>query len=168
MAYSYEFELEPEEVMDNIFISRAFNSSQTYDLGMNQLDSFIERVPARLLFLPGLADIYYTEGLVDAEKKQHLIHIAHRTMTFSLRHSVATAITGSSSERNMLYPAAGHALRHGAQVHVFVEETSQRVIYHLTKHPQHGLREEQEVKPRNDRIVATTLPLSYFIDGLDE
>ena len=66
--YSYEDGLEPEDVMDNTFVSRAFNSSQTYDLVMNQLDSFIERIPAKLLLLPGMADIFYGEG-ADAEKK---------------------------------------------------------------------------------------------------
>jgi hypothetical protein len=53
---------------------------------MTQLDSFFERIPAKLLLLPVLADIYYREG-VDAEGKQHLTHMAHRLMTFSLQHA---------------------------------------------------------------------------------
>ena len=166
--YSYEYELQPEDVMDNIFVSRAFNSSQTYDLVMNQLDSFIDRVHAKLLLLPGLADIYYTEGPMDAEKKQHLTHIAHRIMTFSLRHGVATIVTGSSSAKYKRYPAAGNALRHSAQVHIYVEETPQRVIYELTKHPRYSFKQEQEVKPGSDRIMAATLPLSFFIEGLED
>jgi hypothetical protein len=44
---------------------------------------------------------------------------------------------------------------------VYVEETPQRVIYQLTKHPQHPLREEQDVKPGLDSIVAATLLLSF-------
>ncbi len=165
--YSYEDGLEPEDVMDNTFVSRAFNSSQTYDLVMNQLDSFIERIPAKLLLLPGMADIFYGEG-ADAEKKQQLTHMAHRVMTFSLRHGVTSIITGSSSPKYKRYPAAGQAIKHCAQIHVFVEETPQRVIYQLTKHPQHPLKEEQEVKSGSDRIVAATLPLSFFIDEFEE
>jgi len=95
--WAFEFGLDPDVVMDNIFVSRAFNSSQIYDVVMNQLDSFFERVPARLLLLPGLADIYYGEGPVNAEGKQHLTHMAHRLMTFTMKHSIATIITGSSS-----------------------------------------------------------------------
>jgi hypothetical protein len=30
--YSFELDLQPEDVRDNIFVSRAFNSSQTYTL----------------------------------------------------------------------------------------------------------------------------------------
>jgi hypothetical protein len=164
--YSHDAGLQPEDVMDNTFVSRAFNSSQTYDLVMNQLDSFIERIPARLLLLPGMADIFYGEG-ADAEKKQQLTHMAHRIMTFSLRHGVSTIITGSSSPKFKLYPATGQAIKHCAQIHVHVEETTQRVLFSLTKHPQHPLREEQEVKPGSDRIMAATLPLSFFIDGLE-
>ena len=46
--YSYQEELELEDVMDNVFVNRAFNSSQTHDLVMNQLEGFFESVPARL------------------------------------------------------------------------------------------------------------------------
>lgn len=88
-------------------------------------------------------------------------------MTFSLRHGVTSIITGSSSPKYKRYPAAGQAIKHCAQVHVYIEETPQRVVYQLTKHPQHPLREEQEDKPSSDRIMAATLPLSFFIDGLE-
>ena len=111
--------------------------------------------------------VYYGEG-IDAEGKQHLTHMAHRLMTFSLKHGVATIITGSSSSKFKRYPAAGHAIKHCAQIHVYVEETPERMIYSLTKHPQYPLREEQEDKPDGQRIVAATLPLSFFIDGLEE
>ncbi len=165
--WAFEFGLDPETVMDNIFVSRAFNSSQTYDVVMNQLDSFFERVPARLLLLPGLADIYYGEGPVNAEGKQHLTHIAHRLMTFTLKHNIATIITGSSSQRYRYNPAAGHGLKHSAQIHVYVEETKERLIYNLIKHPQYPLRKEQEYKP-NRKMMAATLPLSFFLEKLEE
>lgn len=85
-------------------------------------------------------------------------------MTFSLRHGVAIIITGNSSLKYKRYPAAGQAIKHCAQIHVYVEEIPQRVIYQHTKHPQHPLKEEQEDKPGSDRIMAATLPLSFFID----
>jgi RecA/RadA recombinase len=164
--WAFEFGLDPDIVMDNIFVSRAFNSSQTYDVVMNQLDSFFERVPARLLLLPGLADIYYGEGPVNAEGKQHLTHMAHRLMTFTMKHNIVTIVTGSSSQRYRFNPAAGHGLKHSTQIHVYVEETKDRLIYNLVKHPQYPLRKEQEYKP-NRKIMAATLPLSHFLDGIE-
>ncbi|MHA1423025.1 MAG: hypothetical protein ACTSWA_07920, partial [Candidatus Thorarchaeota archaeon] len=132
-----------------------------------QLDSFFERVPARLLLLPGLADIYYGEGQVDAESKQHLTHLAHRLMTFTLKHNIVTIISGSSSQRYRYNPAAGHGLKHSTQIHVYVEETKDRLVYNLIKHPQYPLRKEQEDKP-NRKMMAATLPLSFFLEGLEE
>jgi hypothetical protein len=47
------------------------------------------------------------------------------------------------------------------------EETKDRLIYNLIKHPQYPLRKEQEDRP-NRKMMAATLPLSFFIDGLEE
>lgn len=55
---------------------------------------------------------------------------------------------------------------HSAQVHVYVEETAERIIYHLLKHPMYPVRREQEDKP-DRRVLAYTPPLSFFLDGLD-
>ena len=49
---AFELGIEPEVVMDNIFISRTFNHSQTYDLIVNQLDDLFRQVPARKLVIP--------------------------------------------------------------------------------------------------------------------
>ena len=49
---AFELSIEPEAAMDNIFISRAFNHSQTYDLIVNQLDDLFRQVPARKLVIP--------------------------------------------------------------------------------------------------------------------
>jgi len=119
------------------------------------------------LLLPGLADIYYGKGPVNAEGKQHRTHMAHRLMTFTMKHNIVTIITGSSSQRYRYNPAAGHGLKHSAQIHVYVEETKDRLIYNLIKHPQYPLRKEQEYKP-NRKMMAATLPLSFFLDGIEE
>jgi len=66
--YSHEAGLQPEDVMDNTFISRAFNSSQSYDLVMNQLDSFFERIPARSVPLS-----HYSSGIC------YILHISRKT-----------------------------------------------------------------------------------------
>jgi DNA repair protein RadA len=60
---AFELSIEPEAAMDNIFISRAFNHSQTYDLVVNQLEDLFWQVPAKLLITPFLPDLYHKEGL---------------------------------------------------------------------------------------------------------
>ncbi len=157
--FALQLDLFPEVVNDHIFISRAFNASQTHDLVVNQLEGFFETVPAQLLLLPGLADIYIKEGLT-AEGMQQITHMAHLLMTFSLRKDIATVITTGSSPRNSRYAAGGRALASCCQIHVHVEQTPMRVVYTLVKHPMYPVRREARMK----RKPSTTLPLEYFVD----
>ena len=158
--YSFEFDLEPEEVMDKIYITRAFNSSQTYDIVMNQLDEFFVRVPARLLLVTGLPDLYVSEGMT-GEGAQEVTHMATRLMAFTLQRGIFTVISAPPSSRNSSFPAGGKALSSCAQVHVQVEELKSYYRYSLAKHPNLPVRRASRSKPVT---FGTTLPLSYFLD----
>jgi hypothetical protein len=157
--FALQLELFPEVVNDHIFISRAFNASQTHDLVANQLEGFFESVPAQLLFVPGLADIYIKEGLT-ADGMQQITHMAHLLMTFSLRKNIATVISTGSSPRNNRYAAGGRALASCCQIHVHVEQTPMRVVYTLVKHPMYPVRRAARMK----RNPSTTLPLEHFVE----
>ncbi|MHA2424560.1 MAG: hypothetical protein ACXAEF_07215 [Candidatus Thorarchaeota archaeon] len=162
--YSFEFGLEPEEVMDQIYITRAFNSSQTYDIVMNQLEEFFTRVPARLLMVTGLPDLYVSEGMT-GEGAQEVTHMATRLMTFTLQRGLFTAISAPPSARNRSFPAGGKALSSCAQVHVQVEELKSYFRYSLAKHPSLPIRRSSRTKPVT---FGTTLPLSYFLSQEDK
>jgi RecA/RadA recombinase len=161
---SYELDLEPELVMDRIYISRAFNSSQTYDLVMNQIDKFFDRVPARVLFVTGLPNLFIKEG-ISGKGLQQLTHMATKIMTFTLQRGIFTVISAQPSEQNRHLPAGGKALASCAQVHVHVEESKSYFKYILAKHPQYPVRRSAKAKqPR----FGTTLPLSYFDQESEE
>jgi len=162
--YSFEFELEPEEVMERIYISRAFNSSQTYDLVMEQLPSFFERVPARLLIIAGLPDLYISEKMMTGEGLQQLTHMATKLMTLTLNREIVTLVSAPSSQKNRDLPAGGTALSSYAQVHIHVSKSEPYIKYTLAKHPQYPIRRTSRVKPLD---FGTTLPLSHFLDVSD-
>ncbi|MFW9958866.1 MAG: hypothetical protein ACFFCT_12420 [Candidatus Odinarchaeota archaeon] len=161
---SYELDLNPEEVMDRIYISRAFNSSQTYDLIMNELEGFFRRLPARVLMVTGLPNLYIEEGL-KSEGLQQMSHMASRLMTFTLRRDLFTFISAPASKKNGNTPAGGRSLTSNCQIHVQVEKSRSYIQYTLTKHPQFAVR-------RSSRAIAKdrggTLPLSYFLGGNEE
>ncbi len=161
---SYRAGLEPEEVYDRIFISRAFNSSQTYDLVMNQLDGFFARVPARVLVLTGLVGLYHKEGLT-AEGMQQITHMANRVMAFTLERDIVTIITTGTTEGRYPKPMGGRTLPSCCQVHVFVEDGKMHTRYSLTKHPYRSYR---KVSVQKMAKVTTTLPLSCFVDEWGE
>lgn len=157
--FSFQLGLEPERVMDMIYISRAFNSTQTYDLVINHLDEFFGHIPAKFLILPGLVDLFINEGL-DSEKTRQITHLAARINAFTLRHNLVTLISTRIRSNHIRYPPVGKALSSSAQVHIHVDETPMRIVYSLTKHP--SLPNRNESLLRMSSAFGVTLPLDYF------
>ncbi|MGY5858002.1 MAG: hypothetical protein RTU63_01435 [Candidatus Thorarchaeota archaeon] len=160
----YDLELEPEEVMDRIYITRAFNSSQTYDIIMNQLDSFFTRVPAKVLIVPGLPNLYIEEGLT-GEGLQQISHMASNIMKFTLQRNLFTMVSAPSSPKSNNAPAGGRSLASNSQIHIRVEEAKSYVRYILAKHPQYPVRNVTRTIPS---FTSGTLPLSHFLGGEEE
>ncbi|MHA2023988.1 MAG: hypothetical protein ACTSWQ_10040 [Candidatus Thorarchaeota archaeon] len=159
--YASEYELEIETVLDNIFISRAFNSSQTYDLVIDHLDEFLERFPAKLLILPGLPDLFVGEGY-DAERAQQVTHIAARLLSTTLTHELVTLISTRQPVGLYDQPVVGHALASSTQVHIHVEQTPMRILYSMLKHPSFPPKTESSSKYVAQYGV--TLPLQHYCD----
>jgi len=158
---SNELELEPEEVMDRIYITRAFNSSQTYDLIMTQLDNFFSRIPARVLIVTGLPNLYIEEGLT-GQGLQQISHMASNIRKFTLQRELFTLVSSPSSPKSKLVPAGGRSLASNTQVHIRVEKSTSYVRYILAKHPQYPVRNVSRSIPKP---TYGTLPLSYFLGG---
>jgi len=156
---AYEYDLEPEMVMDRIYISRAFNSSQTYDLVMNQLEGFLDMIPARVLMVTGLPQLYLEEGL-KGEGMQEISHMASKIQTLTLRRGIFTLVSAPVSKRSPSHPEGGRTLTGSAQVHIMVSESKSRRTYTLAKHPQYPVRRTNKTKTVSS---GTTLPLSYFL-----
>ncbi len=161
---SYELELEPEEVMDRIYITRAFNSSQTYDIVMHQMESFFSRIPARALMITGLPNLYIEEGMT-GEALQQISHMASKIMKFTLQRDLFTLVSAPVSEKSHNIPAGGRSLASNCQVHIQVERSKSYVRYVLAKHPQYPVRNVSKSIPKP---TGGTLPLSYFLGGEDE
>lgn len=159
--YASEYELNAEDVMDNIFISRAFNSSQTYDLLVNHLDEYMERIAAKMLIVPGLPDLFTSEGF-DAERSQQIAHASARLMAKTFEYGLVTLVSTGNHQFPKGIPPVGRALASNAQVHILVERTPMRTLYTLTKHP--SLPDRTEHRTRFSDHYAVTLPLDYFFD----
>ena len=128
-------------------------------LVINHLDEFFERIPAKLLILPGLVDLFVNEGL-DAERTRQMTHLAASINAFTLRHNLVTLISTRLESKHPKYPPVGKTLSSSAQVHIHVDETPMRTIYSLMKHPSLPNRNESLV--RRGSTFGVTLPLDYF------
>ncbi len=159
-----EYNLDPETVMDNIYISRAFNSSQTYDLVMNQLEGFLDMIPAKVLMVTGLPQLYLEEGL-KGEGLQEISHMASKISALTLRRGIFTLVSAGASRRSVNLPEGGRTLAGTTQIHILVSDSKSRRTYTLAKHPEFPVR-------RTNRTLAvlsgSTLPLSYFLGQREE
>ncbi|MHA2025480.1 MAG: hypothetical protein ACW98U_06220 [Candidatus Thorarchaeota archaeon] len=158
---AYRFNLEPEDVMDNIYISRAFNSSQTYDLIMNQMENFLDKIPARVLMVTGLPNLYLEEGL-KSEGLQEISHMASKIAAVTLQRGLFTLVSVPASSRSPNYPEGGRTISSAAQVHIQVTDSPSRTTFTLSKHPQFPVRRTNRAKSEPS---GTTLPLSHFLQG---
>jgi len=156
---AYEYGLEPETVMESIYISRAFNASQTYDLIMNQLEGFLDMIPAKVLMVTGLLQLYLDEGL-KGEGMQEISHMASKLSTLTLRRDIFTLVSAPVSMRSPSFPEGGRTLTASAQIHIKVSESKSQRTYTLAKHPQFPVRRTNKTKFVSS---GTTLPLSYFL-----
>jgi len=161
---AYEYDIEPETALERIYISRAFNSPQTYDLVMNQLEGFLNTVPARVLMVTGLPQLYLEEGL-KGEGMQEISHMASKISTLTLRRGIFSLVSAPVSIRKPNFPQGGRTLTGAAQVHVHVSESKSRRVYTLAKHPQYPVRRTNRIKTISS---GTTLPLSYFLASKEE
>lgn len=161
---AYELDLEPEGVMDRIYVTRAFNSSQTYDLIMEQMIGFFSRIPARVLLIPGLPNLYIDEGL-KGDGLQQISHMAANIMKFTLQRNLFTLVSAPASPKSKNFPAGGRSLASNSQVHIQVEESKSYVRYVLAKHPQYPVRNVSRTLPSP---MGGTLPLSHFLGGEEE
>jgi hypothetical protein len=159
--YASEYDLNIEEVMETIFISRAFNSSQTYDLIINHLDEFLERVRAKMLIVPGLPDLFLREGL-DTHRTRQMTHLAARLKAKTLEYGIITLVSTDSLQTPRGLPPGGRALTSNVQVHILVEQTPMRIVYTLTKHPSLPVRSEYQI--RHTARYGVTLPLEFFFE----
>ncbi|TFF91582.1 hypothetical protein EU545_03570 [Candidatus Thorarchaeota archaeon] len=151
--------IDPEDVFDRVHVSRAFNSSQTYDLVVNHLEGFVQSEGAQLLLLPGLIDIFLNESL-DAERVRQITHMAASIMQLALNHGVACVISAMGCLSPGV-PRAGQSMLSSSQIHVFVERTPMRVIYSLTKHAYLPERSTERMKQRLGYLI--TVPLEEFL-----
>jgi hypothetical protein len=161
---AHQLEVDPEVVMDRVYVSRAFNSSQTYDLIMNQLEGFFTRVPARTLIVTGLPSLYMQEGM-EGKSLQELSHMASKLKTFTLQRNLVTVVTGPSADGRPQTPAGGKTLASGSQIHIRVDEHQSYVMYTLAKHPQYPVRRSKRTKSVAPHGI---IPLSHFLKGREE
>jgi len=107
-------ELEPREVSERIFISRAFTAHQMTSLVLDELQDTVEKYNSKLVVLSDIAGLYLDRDVPNREARDIFNHVTVHLSRFAEKNHVivvATYLPHFPSKRNIFFKAVvcGHA-----------------------------------------------------------
>jgi DNA repair protein RadB len=130
--------LNPEKVLEGIFVSRAFTSGQVEQLILKKAEEEIDRIGARVLIVSGLTALHLADDLgkkLKQETLSRLVGIYGHLHRLSFQRNLVVLASTGLAENSEYRPAGGRALSHYANVHLMVKERPRVTEYVLVKHP---------------------------------
>ncbi len=128
-------ELDPKEVLERIFISRAFTAYQMTSLVFDKLQSAVEKYESKLVVLSDVAGMYLDKDVPDREAREVFNQLTIRLSEFAEKNRVIVVATYPShypSRRNFFFKAVVCAR---ANVVVSVKPSKYGQQFVLEKHP---------------------------------
>ncbi len=101
-------ELDPREVLERIFISRAFTAHQMTSLILDRLQDAVEKHNSKLVVISDIAGLYLDKDVPKREARDVFNHLAVCLSKFAEENNVivvATILPHFSSKRNIFFKA---------------------------------------------------------------
>lgn len=92
-AFAQTCELDPKEVLDRIFVSRAFTAYQLTSLVLDQLQTSIEKYDTKLVILPNLAQLYLDKDVPKKEAQEVFLQLTSYLANFAKKNRVILVAT---------------------------------------------------------------------------
>ena len=150
-------QLDPKQVLDRIYISRAFTAYQMASLLLQKLEDAVKACNAKLVIVSDIAAMFLDKDIQDEEAKRIYSQITTRLSNFAREHQtiiVATYPPHLGSQRN-LYIQALTSSR--ANVVMALKQTKYEREIILEKHPTFTLGSAE--------LPSETLPLTAFMEA---
>ena len=144
--------LKPKEILDGIFISRAFTAYQVEALIMDQLKEAIKKFNSKIVIISDIAGFFLDKDIPDFEAQRVFSHVLTFLSNFSREHQViviATYPPHTKTERNKLLHTSTCSM---ANVVLSLNKTSYSRQFVLEKHPYLSLGVAEV--PLNDFMLA--------------
>jgi hypothetical protein len=134
-AFAQSSELDPKEVLERIFVSRAFTAYQLTSLVFEQLQSAIERYESKLVILSNLAQLYLDSDVPKKEAQEVFLQLTAYLADFAKKNRVILVATYSPcfwSKRSRFFE---EVLCERGDVVVAIKKFRGRPHFVLEKHP---------------------------------
>ncbi len=150
-------QLNPKQVLDHIYISRAFTAYQMTSLILQKLEAAIKTFNAKLIIISDIATMFLDKDVEDDEAKRIYNQVTAYLSKFIKEHEVIVIVTYSpniDNKRNIYL----HALTLGrANVVLSLKQTKYKREVVLEKHPTLPLGSAQ--------LASELLPLTAFLEA---
>jgi len=131
--------LDPNQVLDHIYISRAFTAHQVSALITSQLEEATKKYSAKLVIISDIAGYFLDEDIAEDEAQRIFSQITNYLSNFAKEHQIiilATYLPHPQTKRNTLLHASNYSK---ANVVLALKKTSCARQFVLEKHPTQSL-----------------------------
>jgi hypothetical protein len=92
-AFAQSCELDPKDVLERIFVSRAFTAYQLTSLVFEQLQNAIDRYESKLVILSNLAELFLDNDVPKKEAQEVFLQLTSYLASFAKRNRVILVAT---------------------------------------------------------------------------
>ena len=134
-AFAQSCELDPKEVLERIFVFRAFTAYQLTSLVFEQLQSAIERFDSKLVILSNLALLYFDSDVPKKEAQEVFLQLTAYLADFAKKNQVILVASHPPrfwSKRSRFFE---EVLCWRANVVASIKKFTNRSHFVLEKHP---------------------------------
>jgi hypothetical protein len=150
-------QLDPKQVLNRIYISRAFTAYQMTELILEKLDEAVKTCSAKLVIISDMAAMFLDKDVEEEEAKRIFSQVTSRLLNFARESqtiAVATYPPHQESPRNSYLQAVTSGR---ANVALSLRQTKYKREISLEKHP--------TFKPGVAELPSETLPITAFLEA---
>src|SRR4030043_815812 len=99
-------QLDPKQVLDRIYISRAFTAYQMTSLVLQKLEDAVKSCNAKLVIISDIASMFLDKDVQDEEAKRIFSQVTNRLLNFAREQDVIVVATyppHQDSQRNLYF-----------------------------------------------------------------
>ena len=129
------WELDPKQVLERIFVSRAFTAYQLTSIILDKLQTAVTKFGTKVVIISNLAQLFLDKDIPKKEAEEIFTQLTNYLSTFAEEHQIILIITHRPyhwSKRTKLFK---HTLCKSANVVMSIKKSKQVPYFSLEKHP---------------------------------
>jgi len=129
------WELDPKQVLEKIFVSRAFTVYQLVSLILDKLQDAVKKYDSKLVILSNLAYLFLDKDVPKKESEEIFKQVTDYLSNFAQQNQIIMIVTHKPCLWSKRAPFFNQALCESANVVASIKKSKQMPHFFLEKHP---------------------------------